>query len=57
MFYDYLYFRISADELTIMSQSGSQLTQCSQYSIVERFVYKCLVKSISEIPLIKKVCL
>jgi len=26
MFYDYLYFRISADELTIMSQSGSQLT-------------------------------
>jgi len=57
MFYDYLYFRISADELTIMSQSGSQLTQSSQYSDAERFVYKCLVKSISEIPLIKKVCL
>jgi len=57
MFYDYLYFRIYVDELTIMSQSGSQLTQSSQYSDAERFVYKCLVKSISEIPLIKKVCL
>ncbi|XP_027915742.1 uncharacterized protein LOC114175174 [Vigna unguiculata] len=45
---------IYVDELTIMSQSGSQLTQSSQYSDAERFVYKCLVKSISEIPLIKK---
>jgi len=48
---------MSADDLTIMSQSGSQLTQSSQYSDAERFVYKCLVKSVSEIPLIKKVCL
>ncbi|XP_027922825.1 uncharacterized protein LOC114180725 [Vigna unguiculata] len=46
--------RMSADDLTIMSQSGSQLTQSSQYSDAERFVYKCLVKSVSEIPLIKK---
>jgi len=50
----YLTCKIDPDEV-ILSQCASQLTQSSQYTDAERFVYKCLVKSLSEIPLMKKV--
>ncbi|XP_027915992.1 uncharacterized protein LOC114175433 [Vigna unguiculata] len=38
----------------ILSQCASQLTQSPQYTDTKRFVYKCLVKSLSEIPSMKK---
>jgi len=50
----YLICRMDPDEV-ILSQCASQLTQSPQYTDTKRFVYKCLVKSLSEIPSMKKV--